>query len=108
MSDQSEPDAGNMPDDDELQEPSTEKDPGEEPKDAEAEPEEVDHEAVGIGVVETPEEGEESPGGQEASPQSDTAGGAHSDSAPPTDAASDEVKSDAAGIDDSSKSLRRD
>jgi len=55
MSDQREPDADKMPADEQLEEPSTEKDPGEEPKDTEPEPEEVDHEAVGIGVVDTPD-----------------------------------------------------
>ncbi|GAA4166307.1 hypothetical protein GCM10022286_30770 [Gryllotalpicola daejeonensis] len=98
MSDDVEPDADKMPADEQLEEPSTEKDPGEEPKAAEPEPEEVDHEAVGIGVVDTPDVGEEAPGGQDATPQSEP-GGPSSDSAPPTDAASDEVKSDAAGID---------
>ncbi|GAA4187394.1 hypothetical protein GCM10022288_12340 [Gryllotalpicola kribbensis] len=55
MSDAREPNADKMPETDQLQEPSTEKDPGEEPKDPEVEPEEVDHEAVGIGVIDTPE-----------------------------------------------------
>lgn len=45
-----EPNTEKMPDDDELQEPSTEKDPGEEPKGSDSTPENVDHEAVGIGV----------------------------------------------------------
>jgi hypothetical protein len=57
MSDAREPNADKMPETDQLQEPSTEKDPGEEPKDAEVEPEEVDHEAVGIGVIDAPEPG---------------------------------------------------
>ena len=95
MTDAREPDTDKMPDDEELQEPSTEKDPGEQPKDAEAEPEEeeVDHEAVGIGVVETPDGGEEPAGEHASSPQSDAAETPKSDSAPPTDAVSDEVKS---------------
>ena len=105
MTDAREPDTDKMPDDEELQEPSTEKDPGEQPKDAEVEPEEeeVDHEAVGIGVVETPDGGEESLAA-ESSPQSDAAETPKSDSAPPTDAVSDEVKSNAAGLEDSNDS----
>jgi len=93
MSDEVEPDADKMPADEQLEEPSTEKDPGEEPKDAEPEPEEVDHEAVGIGVVDTPEPGEELPAGNESSPETDAGGGAQADAAPPTDAVTDEVRS---------------
>jgi hypothetical protein len=98
MTDAHQPDPDKMPDDDELQEPSTEKDPGEQPKDPEAEPEEeqVDHEAVGIGVIDTPDAGEPAPRPSEGEGE-----GAEADSAPPTDAASDEVKSDAARLDDS-------
>jgi hypothetical protein len=44
-----------IPSNDELEEPSTEKDPGEEPKAPKREEPEPDHEAVGIGVVETEE-----------------------------------------------------
>lgn len=42
----------------ELEEPSTEKDPGEEPKGGDAKPE-PSHEAVGIGVVGRPQVGAE-------------------------------------------------
>jgi hypothetical protein len=56
MSDSDEPNAEKMPETDELQEPSTEKDPGEEPKDPHVEPEDVDHQASGIGVVDTPDD----------------------------------------------------
>ncbi|GAA4174690.1 hypothetical protein [Gryllotalpicola koreensis] len=59
-SDETQPD--DMPDTDQLQKPSTEKDPGEEPKDAHVEPDEVDHEAVGIGVIDTPDSEGDSPG----------------------------------------------
>ena len=38
----------------ELEEPSTEKEPGEEPKGGETEPTEPSHEAVGIGVIGAP------------------------------------------------------
>lgn len=41
-----------IPDTAELEEPSTEKDPGEEPKAPKRDEPEPDHEAVGIGVVE--------------------------------------------------------
>ena len=53
------PDAGadKMPADEELEEPSTEKEPGEEPKDGDDTPD-VDHEAVGIGIQPTEEPGE--------------------------------------------------
>ncbi len=53
MSDPREHDADEMPDDEELQEPSTEKEPGEEPHDGDAKPDEsdVDHRAVGVGIV---------------------------------------------------------
>ena len=44
-----------IPSTDELEEPSTEKDPGEEPKAPKREEPEPDHEAVGIGVVDTEE-----------------------------------------------------
>ena len=50
MSDAREPNADKMPETDQLQEPSTEKDPGEEPKGHDSTPEDADHEAVGIGV----------------------------------------------------------
>lgn len=47
----SDPEAAQAPADEDIEEPSTEKDPGEEPKkDAAAEPE-PSHEAVGIGVI---------------------------------------------------------
>jgi len=44
-----------MPDTEDLQEPSVEKDPDEEPKAPADEPEDATHRAVGIGVVETEE-----------------------------------------------------
>lgn len=55
--------ADEMPDDEELEEPSTEKDPGEEPEGGEKGPaeEDVDHQAVGIGVVETDDPEAEQP-----------------------------------------------
>jgi hypothetical protein len=56
MSDSDERNADKMPETDELQKPSTEKDPGEEPKDPDVEPEEVDHQASGLGVVDTPDD----------------------------------------------------
>jgi hypothetical protein len=62
-SDETQPD--DMPDTDQLQKPSTEKDPGEEPKDANVEPDEVDHEAVGIGVIPTPDDEDDSSAGEE-------------------------------------------
>jgi hypothetical protein len=46
-------DGDEVPDTEELQEPSTEKDPGEEPKAPERDEPDADHEAVGIGIVET-------------------------------------------------------
>jgi hypothetical protein len=64
VSDEQEPNADKMPETDELQEPSTEKDPGEEPKDPEVEPEEVDHQAEGIGVIGS---SDDSPAEQESS-----------------------------------------
>lgn len=92
MSESHEADADKMPADEELKEPSTEKEPGEEPKGGDQAPEEADHEAVGIGVIDDASvEGASSDG--TASPPRPTA-----DSAPPTDAASDEVRSAAAGV----------
>lgn len=44
-----------MPSTEELQEPSTEKDPGEEPKAPDDRGSEPDHEAVGIGVIGGPQ-----------------------------------------------------
>ena len=55
MTDSPESDADKMPDDEELQEPSTEKAPGEEPKAPARNDPEPDHEAVGIGVIDGPE-----------------------------------------------------
>jgi hypothetical protein len=50
-----------MPDTEELEEPSTEKEPGNEPKGGgDEEPPEADHEAVGIGVIESEPIGEPS------------------------------------------------
>lgn len=52
-------DPSELPSDDELEEPSTEKEPSEEPKaPARSEPE-PDHEAVGIGVIDGPETDED-------------------------------------------------
>ncbi|AYG04140.1 hypothetical protein [Gryllotalpicola protaetiae] len=59
MSDTGEPAEEKMPDAEELQKPSTEKDPAEEPKAPEVEPEEANHQAVGIGVVGTPDDGDD-------------------------------------------------
>ena len=99
MSESHESDTDKMPDDEELQEPSTEKDPGEEPKDGDDASEEADHEAVGIGIIEDASADDQSTG-EELSPSHPTAAeAAMPDSAPPTDAASDEVRSDAAGVD---------
>jgi len=56
-------DGERMPNDDELEEPSTEKEPAEAPKDPEGGEADADHRAVGIGIVEgadDPGEGEES------------------------------------------------
>ena len=44
-----------VPDNADLQEPSTEKDPGREPKAPDRKEPEPSHEAVGIGVVDEPE-----------------------------------------------------
>lgn len=44
-----------VPSTDELQEPSTEKAPGEEPKAPEKDDSDPDHQAVGIGVIDTEE-----------------------------------------------------
>ncbi|TQJ31846.1 hypothetical protein [Microbacterium sp. SLBN-146] len=44
-------DADTMPDTEELEEPSTEKDPGEEPKSETPDDPDADHHAVGIGVI---------------------------------------------------------
>lgn len=56
MSESGESEADRMPDDEELQKPSTEKEPDEEPEEVEPEPEDADHRAVGIGVVDGPTE----------------------------------------------------
>jgi hypothetical protein len=48
-------DPSDVPSTEELEEPSTEKDPGEEPQAPKREEPEPDHEAVGIGVVDTEE-----------------------------------------------------
>jgi hypothetical protein len=50
MTDSAESHDDKMPDDDELQEPSTEKDMAEEPKDPDTDGEAPDHQAVGVGV----------------------------------------------------------
>ena len=44
-----------MPTGDQLEEPSTEKDPGEEPQSGSGDQPEADHEAVGIGIVGRPQ-----------------------------------------------------
>lgn len=49
------------PDTEDLQEPSTEKDPGEAPKAPEHKDEEPSHEAVGIGVAEEAPDPEDDP-----------------------------------------------
>ena len=94
MSESREPDADKMPDDEQLQQPSTEKEPDEEPKDAEAEPEEVDHQAVGIGVVDGSMAEGDAFGEQVSPPHPTAAETAKPDSAPPTDAVTDDVKRD--------------
>ncbi|GAA2934015.1 hypothetical protein GCM10010458_16680 [Microbacterium luteolum] len=48
-------DPDEIPSTEQLEEPSTEKDPGEEPKAPKREEPEPDHEAVGIGVIDTEE-----------------------------------------------------
>lgn len=48
-------DPAEVPRTEELEEPSTEKDPGEEPKAPKRDEPEPDHEAVGIGVIDTEE-----------------------------------------------------
>jgi hypothetical protein len=104
MSDSREPDADKMPEDEELHEPSTEKDPGEEPRDADVEPDEADHEAVGIGVIGSSDSDDDPAAEQQTPPQAAAAQAAKSDSAPPTDAVTDEVRRDAVGIEDSDDS----
>ncbi|MBN9173088.1 MAG: hypothetical protein J0I70_02910 [Microbacterium sp.] len=94
MTESREPDADKVPDDEELQEPSTEKEPDEEPKDAESEPEEADHQAVGIGVVDGPAAVGDDSGEQVSPPHPTAAETAKPDSAPPTDAVTDDVKRD--------------
>jgi len=49
------PAAEPVPSDEELEEPSTEKDPGAEPKAEQPHDPEPDHEAIGIGLVEGPQ-----------------------------------------------------
>lgn len=49
-------DQAEVPDTDELEEPSTEKEPSEEPKAPARDEPEPDHEAVGIGVIDAPDE----------------------------------------------------
>ncbi|MGP3535353.1 hypothetical protein ACTU3I_11210 [Microbacterium sp. RD1] len=61
MSDVSDPqpESEEEPRADELEEPSTEKDPGEEPKAPAPHDPEPDHEAVGIGIIDGPESEEQ-------------------------------------------------
>lgn len=49
------PDQDEAPSTEDLQEPSTEKDPGEEPKAPDRPDEEPSHEAVGIGIIGRPQ-----------------------------------------------------
>jgi hypothetical protein len=101
MTDSRGSDGDKMPDDEELQEPSTEKDVGEEPKDPDADEGEPDHEAVGLGVPDGPAGGPPSSEDQASPPHPTAAETARADSAPPTSAMTDDVKRDAAGVDDS-------
>jgi hypothetical protein len=96
MSDPREADADGMPADEELEKPSTEKEPDEEPTDGDSTPDDVDHEAVGIGVIDS--QSVDSGEGGATPPHPTAAETAIPDDAPPTDAASDEVRSDAAGL----------
>lgn len=57
MSEQNNHAADETPRTDELEEPSTEKSPGEEPKAPETDSSAADHEAVGIGIVGRPQVG---------------------------------------------------
>lgn len=93
-------DADDMPDDDELQQPSTENEPGEEPKKADADEPEPDHEAVGIGIVDRPLTDDDSSADHETPPHPTAAETARADSGPPTDALTDDVRTDAAGTAD--------
>ncbi|MRG60366.1 hypothetical protein GE115_10890 [Agromyces sp. CFH 90414] len=43
-----------VPDDEQLEEPSTEKDPGEQPRAPKPDEPQADHEAIGIGVTDPP------------------------------------------------------
>lgn len=99
MTDSPESDADKMPDDEELQEPSTEKEVGEEPKDADADEEEPDHRAVGVGVTDAASDED-----QVSPPHPTAAESARADSAPPTSAVTDDVRRDAAGVDGSDDS----
>ncbi len=106
MSESREPDGDKMPDDEQLQKPSTEKEPAEEPKDPDLGTEEPSHRAVGIGVFyEPPAEAADDSSTEGATPAHPTAAEtARADDDPPTDAATDEVRRAAAGLDDSEDS----
>lgn len=58
MSDSHEPETDEMPDDEQLEEPSSEKEPDEEPKGGDSSDDGADHHAVGIGVIDGPDDGE--------------------------------------------------
>ena len=104
MTDSPESDADKMPDDDVLEEPSTEKEVGEEPKDADTDDGEPDHEAVGVGIPDTPSNQQASSGEQVSPPHPTAAETARADSAPPTSAMTDDVTRDAAGLEGSDDS----
>ncbi|WP_309064370.1 hypothetical protein [Microbacterium sp.] len=72
----SRPDRPQQPTTSELQEPSTEKDPGDEPKAPPRDEPEPDHRAVGIGVVDTPEPTQPEQGTPPDGGQSEADGGA--------------------------------
>jgi hypothetical protein len=99
MSEPREHEADEMPSNEELEEPSTEKDPGEEPKVAHPSDPEPDHHAVGIGVIDSePSEGTENGSSTEGgSPPHPTAAQmAEADSDLPTTAVENDVAEDAA------------
>jgi len=104
MTDSPESDADKMPDDEELQEPSTEKEVGEEPKDADTDGGEPDHQAVGVGIPDTPSDEDASSDEQVSPPHPTAAETARADSAAPTSAMTDDVRRDAAGVDGSDDS----
>jgi len=90
-----------------LEEPSTEKEPGEEPKGG-SEEDVADHEAVGIGVMRTstpsePERADDDRAEQTGAERAESTGNDSDDTNPaldlPTDAVTDEVRRASAGLD---------